>query len=219
MNGTKNETVRFSMKPNPFLYALEVTLYILLVWTAIVLSTGVPILWPGSYSQRGVVLLLITYVLLGPTLFIAVFIAACLLMFVVTDKRAIVRFSFWGLTTDALSIAIESVKRIEINSYGAKYGSVYLSYDKTSPLENSKDSEPDDPQPQPIRRARDEATRASIPIKRNDSIWGSNSIWSSMNFWPHLLGFYAFKGFDEFANIISEQPNSASYIKTDYDAR
>ena len=194
MNDTKNETVRFSMKPNPFLYALEVTLYILLVWTAIVLSTGVPILWPGSYSERGVVLLLITYVLLGPALFIVVFITACLLTFVVTDERAIVRFSFWGLTADALSIAIETVKRIEINSYGAKYGSVYLSYDKTSPLENSKGSEPDDPQPRPIRRARDEATRASIPIKRNNSIWGSNSIWSSMNFWPQFAWVSRFQG-------------------------
>lgn len=205
MNDTENETVRFSMKPNPFFYALEVTIYALLVWTAVVLSTGVPILWPESYSEKGVTLLLTTYALLGPILFVAVVVTACQLVFVVTDKRAIVRFSFCGLTTDALSIAIESVTRIETNSYGAKYGSVYLKYDKKSPLENSKDSEPDDPQPRPIQRARDGATRASIPIKRNNSIWGSNSIWSSMNFWRHLLGFYGFKGFDEFANLISGQ--------------
>jgi hypothetical protein len=197
MNDTQNETVRFSMKPNPFFYALEVTLYTLLVWTAVVLSTGVPVLWPGNYSVRGAVLLLITYVLLGPVLFIVVFIAACLLMFVVTDERAIIRFSFWGMTTDRVSIAIETVKRIEINSYGATYGSIYLSYDKASSRDNSKDSEPDEPQPRPIRRVRDEATMAAVPIKRFDSIW------RSVNIWRHFFGFYGFEGFDEFANIVS----------------
>jgi hypothetical protein len=111
-------------------------------------------------------------------------------MFIATDKRAIVRFSFWGMTTDGLSIAIETVEHIEINSYGATYGSVYL---------NS-----------PIRHARNEATRASIPIERSNSIW---SIWRSMTTWPRLLGFYGFKGFDEFADIISEQRNSVPNIK------
>jgi hypothetical protein len=104
------------------------------------------------------------------------------------------------MTTDGLSIAIESVKQIEITSFDATYGSVYLSYDKTSPRKDSKDSEPDDPQSRPIRRARHEATRDSIPIKRTTSIRISMS-----DPWPRLLGFYGFKGFDEFANIISEQ--------------
>jgi hypothetical protein len=176
-------------------------------------STGVPVLWPGSYSETGIVLLLIAYVLLGRTLFIVVFVTARLLMFVVTDRRAIARLSFWGMTTDGLSIVIESVKRIEINSYGATHCSVYLSYDKTSPCENYEDSEPDHTQPWPIWRARNEATRASVPIKRNDSIWGSNSIWSSMNFWRHFLGFYGFKGFDEFANIVSQQQRFRSRVR------
>jgi hypothetical protein len=30
------------------------------------------------------------------------------------------------------------------------------------------------------------------------------------NPWPRLLGFYGFKGFDEFANIISEQQKLGS---------
>ncbi len=105
------------------------------------------------------------------------------------------------MTTDNLWIAIESVERIEIVSYGVTYGSVYLTYDKTSPRENSKDGEPDYSQPGPNRRAHNEVTRASVPIKRTNSIWGS------MNTWPRLFGFYGFKGFDEFANIISEQQN------------
>ena len=202
-NDTENETVRFSRKPNPFLYALEFTRHTLLVGAVVGLFSGIPFIWPVIYSERGVVLLLIAYGLLGLVLFIVAFVAACYLIFEVTDKRAIVRFSFWRTTTDGLSIAIESVKHIEITSYGATYGSVYLSYDKKSPRENSKDKEPDYPQPWPIQRARDEAIRVSVPVKR------TNSIWVSMNNpWPRLLGFYGFKGFDEFANIISEQQNS-----------
>jgi hypothetical protein len=213
MSATKNETVRFSMKPNPFLYAFEVTLYVLLVGAAIVLSTGVPILWPRMYSEKAAVIILITYVLFGLALFIIVLFIACHLMFVVTDKRAIVRFSFWGMTTDGLAIAIETVNQIEINSYGATYGSVYLSCYKTSPRETSIGSEPDCPQPRPIRRARNEATRTSIPIKRFDSIW------RSLNIWRRLLGFYGFKGFDEFANILSGQRDSVFECQRDRGAR
>jgi hypothetical protein len=208
MNDTKNETVRFSMKPNPFLYALEFTRHALLAVTAVGIIIGIPLIWPGIYSERGVVLLLITYALLGLALFIVAFVTARHLMFVVTDERAIVRSSFWGETMDGLSIEIESVKHIWITSYGATYGSVYLSYDETSPHENFKDSEPDYPQPWPTRRARNEATRASVAIKRTASIWVSME-----NPWPRLLGFYGFKGFDEFANIISEQQNSVSNVK------
>ncbi|TWC00216.1 hypothetical protein FBZ93_1058 [Bradyrhizobium macuxiense] len=34
-----------------------------------------------------------------------------------------------------------------------------------------------------------------------------------MTTWPRLLGFYGFKGFNEFADIISEQRNSVSDVK------
>jgi hypothetical protein len=108
----------------------------------------------------------------------------------VTDKKAIVRFSFSAMTTDDLSIAIETVEHIETSSYGATYGSVYL---------NS-----------PIGHARNEATGASILIERSHSIW---SIWRLMTTWPRLFGFYGFKGFYEFANIISEQRNAVPNIK------
>jgi hypothetical protein len=208
MNGTKNETVRFSMKPNPFLYALEFTRHTLLMGTAAGISIGFPFIWPGIYSERAVVLLLITYAVLGLPLFIVAFVTACHLIFVVTDKRAIVRYSFWRTTRDELSIAIETVKRIEITSCGATYGSVYLSYDETSCRENFYDSEPDYAPSWPIQHAWNEVTRASVPIKR------TNSIWVSMNNpWPRLFGFYGFKGFDEFANIISEQQSPVPNVQ------
>lgn len=181
MNDTQNETVRFCMKPNPFFWALEVTRNMLLMFTA----------FGGIVLILSPILLLTAYALFGLAVFIVAFVTARHLMFVVTNKRAIVRSSFGRTTTDRLSIAIEGVKRIEITSFGATYGSVYLSYDEPSPRENSEDSEPDDPQS--IRRA-------FVPIER------APSIWISLSNCPRWLGFYGFKGFDDFANIISEQP-------------
>jgi hypothetical protein len=196
MNGTENETVRFSMKPNPFFYALGFTLHALCAGTtgALLISffplMGFPFMWPGLYSERGVILLLATYALLAGALFIVSFFTSRYLMFIATDKRAIVRFSLWGMTTDGISIAIETVQHIKIKSCGATYGSVYLN--------------------PPIRHARNGATGASILIERSNSIW---STWRLMVTWPRLLGFYGFKGSDEFANIISEQRNSIPNVE------
>ena len=188
MNDTKNETVRFSMKPNPFYYALEVT------WQMLFFSTAMG----GILLVFSPVLLLTTYIPLSLTVFMIAFVTGRHLMFVVTDKRAIVRRSSWGTTTDELSIAIETVKCIEITSHGAAYGSVYLI--QRSPRENAKDRKPGDPQPQSIRRA-------FVPIERVALIW----IWLSK--WPSWLGFYGFKGFDEFADILSGQQESVSIVK------
>jgi hypothetical protein len=206
MNDTENETVRFSMKPNPVLYALEFTRHVLLVWTLIVVipSLGSVIYVKLSLLTIGVCLL-ITYVFVSLVLFIMAVVTACHLMFVVTDKRAIVRVSFGRMTTEKVSIAIEAVKRIEITSFGAAYSSVYLSYDKTLHRKESKGSEPDYLQSGAIRRVHNELTGAPAPIERISSIWGPVNISDPMNMWPRLFGFYGFKGFDEFANIISEQ--------------
>jgi hypothetical protein len=68
LNDTDNEMVRFNMKPNPFLYALEFTRHTLLIVTAVGLGIGIPFFWPGIYSKKALVLLLITYGLLGVVL-------------------------------------------------------------------------------------------------------------------------------------------------------
>jgi hypothetical protein len=207
MNDTNNETVRFSMKPNPFLYALEVTRHTLFLWTLFIVipSLGSVIYVKLSLFRIGVSLL-ITYFFVSLVLFTVAVVTACHLMFVVTDKRAIVRFSLGRMTTDRVSIAIGTVKRIRITTFGAAYGSVYLSYDKTLHRNDSKGSEPG--YSRATRRAPNELTGAPAPIERISSIWGPVTIWGPVNTWPRLLGFYGFKGFDQFANIISEQQNS-----------
>jgi hypothetical protein len=148
MNDTKKETVRFSMKPNPFFYALEVTRNTLLVGT---LFVAIPSLGSVIYVKLSLVTigvgLLITYFFVSLVLFIVAFATTRHLMFIVTGERAIVRFSIGRMTTDRVSIAIETVKQLKITSYGATYGSVYLSYDKTLHSKDSKGSEPGYSQP------------------------------------------------------------------------
>jgi len=196
MNDTQNETVLFSMKPNPYFYAFEVTWHNLLT-SAIASGFPILLLFLPFFSKGQAIVLSVAFVVIGLVFFIIGFATARCLTFLVTDKRAIIRSSC-GQTRDVLSIAIESVSLIEIMSYGATHGSVYLTHDKLSPCENSEDSEPDDPQQGSMRRARNDAGRASIPIKITNSIFPH---------WISRFGFYAFKDFREFANVISEQQN------------
>jgi hypothetical protein len=214
MNDTENERVRFSVKPDPFFSALEFTRHVLFVWTLFVVipSLGSVIYLKESLSTIGVYLL-ITYFFVSLVLFVVAFVKARHLIFVVTDERAIVRFSFGRMTTNRVSIAIETVKRIEITSFGARYGSVYLSYDKTLRRKDSKGSEPGYSQSGATRRAPNELAGAPAPIERISSIWGPVNIWAPMNTWPRLLGFYGFKGFDEFANITREQQNPVQNVE------
>ena len=173
----------------------------LLVWSVAggITFFSVLIVSQGSLLSAGAFLL--TYLLVNVVLFIVASVAARDLVFVVTNRRAIVRSSFWRMTTDRLSIPVETVRRIEIVFYSATYGNVYLNSDKTSPRENFKSGEP---QPGATRRAPNELAEAPVPIKRSALVWGS------MSNWPRLLGFYGFKRFDEFANIISEQQKRRS---------
>ena len=170
------------MKPNPFFYALE------LVWHGLIWFTG----YGGFLLVFYPVVLLTAYFLVGLAIFTLALVTARYLVFLVTDTKAIVRSSFGEEMTDVLSIAIETVKHIDITSCGATYGSVYLTCEEPSARENSKDSEPDDLQPRPIRRA-------FVPVERTALIF------VFMNQWTRWLGFYGFKGFNEFATIISEQ--------------
>jgi hypothetical protein len=96
-------------------------------------------------------------------------------------------------TTDRISIKIEVIKRIEMNSYSATYGSVYLESNEASSGKILRNGE--NAKQRPSQYIFDEP----VPIKRTVSIW------CSMPFVPGLCGFYGFKRFDEFANIVSEQ--------------
>lgn len=198
-----DEIVLFTEKPNALFYALEVTRQGLLVGGLAGLVSGIPLLSgvfgsDGSLLRTGV-LIIFAFFLLGFLASIVAVLTARHLTFVVTNRRAIVRWSSRRTTTDEISIAVESVKRIEINSRGEAYGSVFLSCDEILPRENDKGGASSYSQPGATQRASIEFAEALVPIKRTDSIWGPKSTW------PGLFGFYGFKRFDEFAKIIIEQ--------------
>jgi hypothetical protein len=75
------------------------------------------------------------------------------------------------------SIPIEDVASVEVRTYGQQYGSVYL---------------------ERCKAGRGEPRRRPINIKT-----GNASIWLSLpSSWPALVGFYGFRNFDAFANLI-----------------
>jgi hypothetical protein len=132
---------------------------------------------------------------------------ACFLTIIATNQRVIVRFSGWGMaTTDGISIAIEAIKRIETNSYGATYGSVYFESNKASPGKTSRNSEHAFSKQRAPPYISNAPRDVAVPIKRTVSIW------RSMPFAPGLFGFWGFKRFDEFANIVSEQHKLCSMM-------
>jgi len=148
-------------------------------------------------------MILFSYCVSNIALFLVAAVIARQLVFVVTNRRVVVRFSFCGKIIDRISIAVKAVNRIETNSYDSSYGSVYLKSVKVLARQNSKDGEPES-QSSTTQCAPNEPCGVAIPIKR-----GGGSIWRSMPLSsPPLYGFYGFKRFDAFANLISEQQRS-----------
>jgi hypothetical protein len=198
----EDEVILFEEHPNVFLYALEATRIGFLV-TAVAMFAGLLVVYfEGLHVSvvSAAILAFGLYVLGNFCLFLATVFKACFLTIIATNQRAVVRFSFWGMaTTDGISIAIKAIKRIETNSYGSTYGSVYLESNKTSLGKISRNSEhvfSEHRAPQYISTVPHDV---AVPIKRTVAIW------RSMPFVVGTYGFYGFKRFDEFANIVSEQ--------------
>jgi hypothetical protein len=197
-----DEVILFEEKPNVFLYALEATRIGFLIG-AVAVFAGLLVIYSKGLHVSVVhlaLLELIGYVFGNFCFFLAGVFKAYFFTIIATNRRAVVRFSGWGMaTTDGVSIAIEAVTRIETNSYGATYGSVYLESDEASRRKSSRNSEHAFSEQRVSPYISDEPSDVAVPIKRTVSIW------RSMPFAPRLYGFYGFKRFDEFANIVSEQ--------------
>jgi hypothetical protein len=202
-----DEVVLFEAKPNVLLYALEATRIGFLI-TAVAMFAGLLIVYfKGLHVSvvSAILLGLILYVIGNFCLFLAAVLKAHFFTIIATNRRAVVRFSGWGMaTTDGVSIAIEAITRIETNSYGATYGSVYLESDEASRSKSSRNSEHTFSEQRVSPYISDEPSVVALPFKRTFSIW------RSMPFAPRLYGFYGFKRFDEFASIVSEQKKLCS---------
>jgi hypothetical protein len=197
-----DEVILFEERPNVFLYALEATRIGFLIG-AVAVFAGLLVIYSKGLHVSVVHLAfleLIGYVLGMFCFFLAGVFKACFFTIIATNRRAVVRFSGWGMaTTDGVSIEIEAITRIETNSYGATYGSVYLKSDEASRHKSSRSSEHAFSEQRVPPYISDEPSDLAVPIKRTVSIW------RSMPFTPRLYGFYGFKRFDGFASIVSER--------------
>jgi hypothetical protein len=191
------ETIKLKVKPNAFLYALEASRLPLLMMLALLaplfafalLKTGVPI----GLATR---MTLIVYGI-GCVMFLAgVMIAARCMVFMITNKRVIVRTSVLGKISDKISISIGSIESIEVRCYDARHGSVYLNCTKTLPDHVSRSDIPDDTRPVSLHGPVKQPRPLASPKVRS----GRASIWFSTP--SSLAGFYGFRDFDTFATLI-----------------
>jgi len=197
MSDQEIENVRFRAKPNAFLYALEATrIHFLALLGVGVFSIGIGYLrFPVPIS---ILLLLFLMAIASSFLLMFVFTVAiaCCAEFLITDNRAVVRFRWMGRVDDKISVALSSVKSIEVRSYNSTYGSVYLK----KALDDQR------------ARARQKFrwTRANVPTEPAQTlvIWNKASIWLAIPLSsPPLSGFYGFRGYDAFARAIVDSQN------------
>ncbi len=206
---TIDEVVRLRVKPNVLLYAFEASKVYFVVMLAMAF-----VLLPAAHFKSGLPIggLMLAITLTGfsaifSIFFVAVILAGRCMEFIITNSRVIVRASFMRDVRDNISIPIESIRRIEIRRYNARYGSVYFEWDDAPPLDGLPASNvsprnvfdhsrvsPDDPA---AGRSRHFANLVVRP--------GWAPIWLSMpSSSPPLSGFYGFRHFDTFAKLVAE---------------
>jgi hypothetical protein len=203
-----DEVVRFKTKPNALLYALEASRYYFVVTLAMSFAlmpvahfkTGLPI-----YGLMLPIVLTVYGALLSTFFVLVVFVARCV-EFIVTNERVIVRVSLMKRMNDNVSIPIKSIRRIEVRSYNARYGSVYFKCNEASPLDDMKSCDgsrsqiSDHSRPPSFDPPVDGSRRLANLVVRSD--WGA--IWLSMPSSPPLSGFYGFRHFDTFAKLVAD---------------
>jgi hypothetical protein len=200
-----NDVVRFRAKPNALLYAVEASrlFFILMLVVALLLmlvahlATGIPV---GGF-MLGIVAAV--YGAMSVIAFVAVVCFARCMEFIVTNKRVIVRASLMGRTQDNISIPIESISSIEVQPYNACYGSVYFEWGSALPLENlphdGSRSQISNYSCPAFNSAADRSRRVGNLVVRSRPMW--RSITSTA---PPLSGFYGFRHFNSFAELVAE---------------
>jgi hypothetical protein len=193
------ETIRLKVKPNAFLYALEASRFPLLIMFAMLallfafalLKTGVP----TGLATR---IALIVYGLSCLMLLAGVMIAARCTVFMITNRRVIMRTSVMGKVSDKISISIGSIESVEVRCYDTRHGSVYLNCCKTLPDQVLRSDISGDTRPVSLLGAVKQPRPLASPAVRS----GRDSIWFSTP--SSLAGFYGFRHFDLFATLIVE---------------
>jgi hypothetical protein len=206
MNDVIDEMIKFRAKPNVILYAFEASRFYLVLTLGIALAvmplayfrTGLPI---GGLMLR---IVFSVYAVMSVIFLMLVTLLALCVEFIVTNKRAIVRVALVRVN-DNISIPLESIRAIEVRSYSARYGSVYFDCDEASPpiglqFDDGLGSQTSDH----LRSASfgpvvGRARRVANLIVKPGRAWLSMPSTS-----PALSGFYGFRQFETFANLILE---------------
>jgi hypothetical protein len=172
---SEDDAIIFREKPNPILYGIEAARVPLLFMVCLNIAQGLILHMTRGASIVFLVKLTLSLdcILFGLFIFVLMLIALGA-EFILTDEDAIIRV---GIYARYWSIPIEDVASVEVRTYGQQYGSVYL---------------------ERCKAGRGEPRRRPINIKT-----GNASIWLSLpSSWPALVGFYGFRNFDAFANLI-----------------
>jgi hypothetical protein len=177
---SEDEVVLSQAKPNPILYSLEASRATILAMLGLS-AFLIPLLMftKGSPLLFLLKLVAVLDLIAFSIFFLAVALIARGLTFVLTNKAILVRTSRLQL-----GVPVEEIKSVEIRSYGAEYGSVYLErYSGPSEMIAGK----------------------SIELgKQSGSIW--LAVPSSK---PQLFGFLGFKSFDNFGRMIVDLHNAS----------
>lgn len=183
------DAIIFRGKPNPILYWIEAPRMIVL--PLLCLNVVVGALLHITRGAPVVFLVELTFLLdciLCGISILVMMLGTIGMEFLVTKDTAIVRFSPLGIGNRRFSIPIEDVAGIEVRSYGPRYGSVYLErYEASARLNRN------------VKRAR-----------------GNGSIWLSLPWsWPPFVGFYGFRNYNQFAELIVSLRNEAQSVRSD----
>jgi hypothetical protein len=206
----EDEVVLFKAKPNPFLYTLEALRGPTLVLLSMTIAL-IPITHFKTTLAIAVVapIVLITFSLLYLIALFLFPIGIFGVVFIVTDKRVLIRQTLFGSKIDLLSTSIKCIVGVEVRSYGARYGSVHfkllksLGYCGVSKGETSEQSR--------LALVRDSIGEASHVAEITTRL-GWSAAWFSM---PSLsqkdvIGFYGFKRCDAFAEAVVRQQQALS---------
>jgi hypothetical protein len=163
---------------------------LVLLFLFALLKTGVPI----ALATR---IALIVYGISCLMLLVGVMIAARCMVFMITNKRVIVRTSVMGKIRDKISIPIDAIESIEVRCYDERHGSVYLNCYETLPDHVSRPDIADDPRAVSLHGSVKQPRPPASPAVRS----GRASIWFSIP--SSTAGFYGFRHFDTFATLIA----------------
>jgi hypothetical protein len=203
-----DEVIKFRIKPNVFLYTFEASRFYLVVTFGIAIAV-----MPVAYFKTGLPIgglmlqiVLSVYGVMSVIFLIFATLFALCVEFIVTNKRAIVRLALGGIN-DNVSIPLESIRSIEIHAYSTRYGSVYFNRDDALSPECIQFHDGSRLQISNEMRAASlsPAVGRSRPVANLIVKPGRAWAWLSMpSTSPALSGFYGFRQFDTFANLILE---------------